>query len=172
MIRKATAADTAAIVGIYGHILEREAAGLCRTGWKKGIYPTEETVCAGLAQADLFVWEEDGAVLASGRINQEQVDVYARCPWVYPAPPEEVMVLHTLAVEPSRSGRGVGAGFVAFYEDYAREKGCSVLRIDTNETNAAARRLYARLGYRESGVVFCRFNDIDGIRLVCLEKKL
>ena len=82
------------------------------------------------------------------------------------------MVLHTLAVEPSRGGRGVGAGFVAFYEDYAREKGCSVLRIDTNETNAAARRLYARLGYRESGVVFCRFNGIDGIRLVCLEKKL
>ncbi len=172
MIRKATAADTAAIVGIYGHILEREAAGLCRTGWKKDIYPTEETVREGLARSDLFVWEENGVVLASGCINQVQVDVYARCPWVYPAPPEEVMVLHTLAVEPSQNGRGVGTGFVAFYENYAREKGCSVLRIDTNETNAAARRLYARLGYRESGIVFCRFSGIDGIQLVCLEKKL
>ena len=44
--------------------------------------------------------------------------------------------------------------------------------MDTNERNLAARRLYARLGYREAGVVGCTFNGIPGVRLVCLEKTL
>ena len=49
---------------------------------------------------------------------------------------------------------------------------CPYLRMDTNEKNAAARRLYARLGYKEIGVVDCEFNGIAGVHLVCLEKSL
>ena len=44
--------------------------------------------------------------------------------------------------------------------------------MDTNERNAAARRLYAGLGYREAGIVPCTFNGIGGVQLVCLEKTL
>ena len=65
-----------------------------------------------------------------------------------------------------------GTAFVAYYESYAKNNGCPVLRMDTNEKNAAARRLYARLGYREAGIVPCVFNGIKGVGLVCLEKKL
>ena len=46
------------------------------------------------------------------------------------------------------------------------------LRIDTNAKNAAARRLYARLGFREAAIVPCTFNSIAGVELVCLEKRL
>ena len=59
-----------------------------------------------------------------------------------------------------------------FYEDTARELGCTVLRMDTNEKNAAARRLYAQLGYREADIVPCAFNSIPNVRLVLLEKQL
>ena len=41
-----------------------------------------------------------------------------------------------------------------------------MLRMDTNEKNAAARRLYARLGYREADIVPCAFNSIPNVRLV------
>ena len=44
--------------------------------------------------------------------------------------------------------------------------------MDTNERNAAARSLYAGLGYQEVGIVSCDFNGIPGVRLVCLEKLL
>lgn len=43
---------------------------------------------------------------------------------------------------------------------------------DGGETVAAARRLYARLGYKEVGIVDCTFNGIAGVKLVCLEKKI
>ena len=54
----------------------------------------------------------------------------------------------------------------------ARENGCTVLRMDTNAKNAAARRLYQKLGYAESDIVPCIFNGIPNVQLVLLEKKL
>ncbi len=61
---------------------------------------------------------------------------------------------------------------MAFYEDYARDHGCRDLRMDTNERNAAARRLYHNLGYQEVSILPCEFNGIPGVNLVCLEKLL
>ena len=53
-----------------------------------------------------------------------------------------------------------------------RENGCTVLRMDTNAKNAAARRLYQKLGYAEPDIVPCIFNGIPNVQLVLLEKKL
>lgn len=173
MFRKAERRDIPEIVRIYGAILAREAAGEGVTGWIKGIYPTEATALAALEAGDLFVGiAEDGRVTAAARINQEQVDVYLSAAWEHPAPPEQVMVLHALAVDPARAGQGWGRRFVRFYEEFAARHGCPYLRMDTNETNRPARRLYGSLGFREAGAFPCVFNGIEGVRLVCLEKKL
>ena len=170
--RKATEVDIPAITAIYDHTHDLEERGETTIGWIRGVYPSEKTAREALAADDLFVMEEDGAVVAAARINQAQVDCYARANWSFDAAPEQVMVLHTLVVEPAQKGHGFGPQFVQFYEDYARAHGCPVLRIDTNARNQAARRLYARLGYREADIVRCDFNAIRGIDLVCLEKKL
>ena len=172
MFRKAVQNDIAAIAEIYAHILELEDEAAPRTGWLKGIYPVEATAQAALVRDDLFVYEEDGNILASAIINQTQVDVYADCEWSCDAADSEVMVLHTLTVEPAVNGRGIGSEFVAFYEACARQSGCKTLRMDTNKNNTAARRLYAKLGYTEVGIVPCVFNGIPDVMLVCLEKNI
>lgn len=171
MFRAAAAQDIPTVAQIYADIIAREGE-TPRTGWLPGVYPTGDTAAAALARGELFVYEEEGAVLAAGILNQTQVDVYALGHWQYPAPPEEVMVLHTLVVSPAASGRGLGRRFVGFYEDYARTHGCTVARLDTNAINLPARALYGGLGYREAGVVPCDFNGIPGVSLVLLEKKL
>lgn len=173
MIRKGTAADIPRIAAIYDRIHTREEAGQVTIGWVRGIYPTRATAQAALDAGELFVLEHGGAVAAAARINQIQVPEYANARWQHPqAPAEQVMVLHTLVVDPLQGGRGLGTAFVRFYEEYAREKGCPYLRMDTNEKNRSARALYARLGYQEAGIVDCCFNGISGVRLVCLEKTL
>ena len=172
MIRKATESDIAAVAEIYAHILKNEDAAKPATGWLKGVYPVEATARAALGRDDLFVCVEDGRIAASAIINKTQVDVYADCKWSLDCADDEVMVLHTLTVDPDLSGRGIGRAFAQFYEDCARQAGCTVLRIDTNERNIAARHLYASLGYREADIVPCDFNRIPKIHLVLLEKKL
>ncbi|MBQ0037892.1 MAG: GNAT family N-acetyltransferase [Clostridiales bacterium] len=173
MIRKATENDIAAIAAIYEAIHDREEAGEITTGWLRGIYPTEQTAADSCRKGDeMYVLEEDGVIRAAGRINQEQGEEYKLCPWQYPATEQEVLVLHTLVVDPKWNGHGCATAFVAFYEDLARQMGCTCLRMDTNARNAIARRLYGHLGYAEPGIVPCVFNGIPNVQLVCLEKKL
>ena len=170
MIRKALEEDVAAVGRIYEKILAREAAGLCATGWLPGVYPVEATARAAWEKGELFVWEEEGKTLAAAILNQTQPDSYTKGDWSRSALPEEVMVLHTLVVDPEEKGRGIGRRFVAFYERYAGEHGCTVLRMDTNARNQRARALYRSLGYREAGIVPCVFNGIPNVELVLLEK--
>ena len=171
-IRKATIADLDAVAAIYDALHDAEEAGSITVGWIRGVYPTRATAEAALSREDLFVLCEGSAVRAAAVINRLQVDVYEGAPWRYDAPDEQVCVLHTLVVHPAAAGRGLGTAFVAFYEDLARALNCPELRMDTNARNRAARALYARLGYREIGVVPTTFNGIPGVDLVLLEKNL
>ena len=172
-VRKGTREDVPEIVEIYGRILTNEELGQASVGWIRGVYPTEDTALEALEAGELFVMEEEGALVAAARINRVQVPEYSQISWTQPdAPAERIMVLHTLVVDPRYKGRGYGAAFVDFYERYALEHGCPYIRMKTNAKNAAARRLYSRLGYWEAGIVPCVFNGIPDVQLVCLEKKL
>ena len=171
-IRKGTEKDIDAVAAIYERTHTAEENGTAVIGWKRGIYPLRETALAALARDDLFVIEEEGTVVGTGILNKTQVDVYSEGRWRHKADDSEVMVMHTLVIDPAAKGKGYGKSFARFYEQYALDKGCPYLRIDTNEKNAAARRFYRRLGYEEIGVVPCVFNGLEGVRLVLIEKCL
>lgn len=171
-IRLARAADIPAVAKIYDAIHTQEEAGNVTVGWVRSVYPTEETARVALLRGDLFVLEETGVIQAAAIINFLQPDGYQRGAWLYPAKEDEVLVLHTLVVNPAIAGRGLGRRFVSFYEDLAVKKGRPFLRMDTNERNERARQLYASLGYREAGIVPTVFNGIPDVMLVLLEKKL
>lgn len=172
MIRKSRENDIKSVAKIYEKIIDAEEQGKVTIGWKRNIYPTLKTATDAFLKDELFVLEDNGEIVAAAKINCEQVPEYADCTWENSALDNEVMVLHTLVVDPDRSGNGYGTKFVEYYEDYALKNGCKYLRMDTNEKNANARRLYKKLGYSEPGIVPCVFNGISGVQLVCLEKKL
>ncbi len=171
-IRKAEKTDIDRIQRIYEAIHDAEEQGLAVIGWIRDVYPTRKTAEDALARGDLFVMTETGRVVAAAVINQIQVPEYRQAAWEHKAAEDAVMVLHALTVDPAEKGKGYGRAFVAFYEAYARDCGCTALRMDTNARNERARRLYQSLGYREAGIVRCVFNGIPGVALVCLEKGL
>lgn len=171
-IRKACGKDIPEIAAIYDAVLSEEEQGKYTIGWARGVYPTEETARTAVALGDMFVLEEDGRILASARINHEQMPAYASVPWSVDVPDEQVMVMHTLTTDPDMNGRGAGTHFLEFYEYFSLQNGSHVLRIDTNSRNENARRKYARAGYTERGIIPCEFNGIPGVQLVCMEKVL
>lgn len=172
MIRTATEKDIEGIARIYDAIHTLEERGTITVGWRREAYPTVLTAKDALARGDLYVYD-DGGVLAAAIINHQQLDCYRQGRWMTEASDDKVLVLHTLVIAPEASGRGVGTEMVAFYERMARLQGCIALRMDTQEKNVAARRLYARLGYTETDIIDCDFQPgLSGIRLVLLEKRL
>lgn len=172
MIRLAEVGDIPVISAIYDAIHDQEAAGKASIGWQRGVYPTADTAREAVALGEMYVLEDGGQVAASGRINRSQMPAYAQVAWRYPAGEHQVLVLHTLTVDPALRGRGYARQFLLFYEELAGSLGCTALRIDTNAKNAVARGMYARHGYIESGIIPCEFNGIPGVNLVCMEKKV
>ncbi|MCD8011988.1 MAG: GNAT family N-acetyltransferase [Lachnospiraceae bacterium] len=172
MIRLAQPEDIDAVEDIYNLIHDEEENGNMQIGWLRNVYPVRNTALDALKRRDLFVEEVSGNIVASAIINQLQVPEYADCKWENQVPDENIMVLHTLTVSPKIKGNGYGKAFVEFYENYARKHGCSYLRMDTQSKNIFARKFYNKLGYSEPGVVYCVFNGIPNVELVCLEKKL
>ena len=170
--RKAEEKDIERIWQIYLENHIEEEAGKAVIGWNRNIYPTKATAEAALFRGDLFVLEDESGVMGTAVINQEQMDVYPLGNWQYDATDKEIMVLHTLVISTKASRKGYAKQFVAFYEEYAKEHGCSYLRMDTNERNVRARAMYKKLGYKEIGIVPCVFHSMTGINMVLLEKKV
>jgi ribosomal protein S18 acetylase RimI-like enzyme len=56
--------------------------------------------------------------------------------------------IYSLAVRPEARGQGVAARLIKASRDLAREAGCDRLRLEVRLSNAAARRLYEREGFR------------------------
>ena len=158
------------VVEIYERILGDEEAGHAVIGWERGVYPTFETAQSGYLKSELYVALLEGEIVASAIINSAQVDVYEKGEWQYDAADEEILVPHTLTVDPCAGGKGVGRAFVDFYEKLAKERERPYLRLDTNAKNARARKMYKSLGYEEVGIVDTTFNGIAGVELVLLEK--
>jgi GNAT superfamily N-acetyltransferase len=59
---------------------------------------------------------------------------------------DDLAVLWDLRIAPDFRGRGVGARLFAAAADWARQRGCTQLKIETQDTNPAACRFYARMG--------------------------
>lgn len=158
---------------IYESIHEMEESGKYVIGWKRGIYPTLATAETALERGDLYVAEHNGKICASAIINDIQLPEYSGGNWIYPANDFEVLVLHTLVVDPFSSHKGCGTEFVNFYEQMARALGLKALRIDTQAKNINAREFYPNFGFREAGIVKCDFFGGHGtVDLVLLEKSL
>ena len=172
MIRLARESDIDAVAEIYSHIHDAEEMGQSTVGWTRNVYPTRKTAIDALARGDMYVIELEGKVAGCAIINKTQLDGYFTANWKYKAEPDEVLVLHTLSIDPACKGKGLGRTFVNYYEQMARESGCKVLRIDTQKKNVSARALYQKLGFIESDFLVCDFYGIDSVQLVLLEKKV
>jgi ribosomal protein S18 acetylase RimI-like enzyme len=153
MIRKGTAEDVAAVAATYEELLSYEEEHGSFTNWQRGVYPTEKTARDSVEEGILYVYEEDGRICASMRLNHVQPEGYEKAHWRYPAEGDEVLVIHTLCVPPSLSGRGIGKEMLAYAKEYAKNNGCKVIRFDTYEGNAPAAGMYDYLGYEYVGTI-------------------
>ena len=171
-IRPATAEDLDAIAASYSELFSYEQSHGSSSNWISGVYPTRSFAAASLEAGTLYVLTEGGEVRGSMILNQEQAPDYAKIPWTIPAPPENVMVIHTLCIPPSKARRGWGREMVSFALETAREKGCTVLRLDTAVVNLPAAALYEGMGFHRAGQAHVIHQGVIPEELVFFEQKL
>lgn len=112
----------------YGSTFERESLR------------TEEEWRARLSDPARATFVADG----DGRLAGTAV----AAPWDEPDGP---LGLFGMWVDPAFRGRGIGAQLVERVLAYARERGETLVQLEVAEPQAAARRLYARCGFIDTG---------------------
>lgn len=113
--------------------------------------PMDEDYTQALSVPGAWVAELDGrvagVVVTSGEADQ--------------------LLIANVAVDPALRGQGVGVRLLRAAEDHARARRLGEVRLYTNEAMTENRRLYLRLGYRET-----RRGVQDGFRRVHFTKHL
>lgn len=151
MIRKATKEDINAVAQSYRELLlyEKEHGG--HSNWVLDVYPTITVAEKSHAEGTLYVLEEDGEICASMILNQFQPDGYTQIQWKYPASANEVLVIHTLCIPPSKAGKGIGKKMVDYALEKAKAMECKAMRLDTHAENEPAASLYKKFGFQYAG---------------------
>lgn len=152
MIRKATAKDLDAIDLGYLEHFTHEQTQKAYTVFKKGVYPTKNDAEKALNQNALYVYENNGEILASMIFNCIQPEEYSKINWPSeqsnPVSSDQLRVIHLLMVRPSSAGKGIGAAMVKEALHIAKEEHCKVVRLDTGSQNIPASSLYQKIGFQ------------------------
>jgi ribosomal protein S18 acetylase RimI-like enzyme len=82
-------------------------------------------------------------------------------------PQPEYLLLDNIAISPARQGSGLGRRLLAFAEAEARHRGYREIRLYTHRTMTENQRLYAAIGYEETGR-----GTADGYERVFMRKRL
>ncbi|MGE5627974.1 MAG: GNAT family N-acetyltransferase [Solirubrobacterales bacterium] len=172
IIRKANFGDINNVEKLYDNVLDFEAENGSYTNWQKGLYPTRKYAETAISLGSLYVGIENGEMVGSVILNHIQPEEYIKVDWKFEAEGNDVMVIHTLCINPRYRKMSLGTRFVDFSEELARSFGCSVIRLDTYEGNIPAAALYSKLGYRYSGSVEVNFQNVIFETLKCFEKEM
>lgn len=172
MIRRAMETDLDAVAAAYEELLAYEAEHGSSSNWIPGVYPTRAVAERSYAAQTLYVMEEQGTICASMILNQFQADYYDTINWKYPAKPEEVYVIHTLCIPPSKAGHGYGKQMVQFAIDHVKEMRGKAIRLDTWAENIPAQQLYRSFGFELAGSVNTLLEDLIPEEQVLLERKI
>lgn len=151
MIRKAIDSDIPKIAKTYEELLKFEEQNGTNSNWKLGIYPTIQVPQNQIPTGTMYVLEEHGDICASMVLNHKQAEEYSAVSWLYPAPENQVLVIHTLCIPPQKAGHGYGTQMIDYAKKYAVETRCFVIRIDTYAHNEPAKKLYQKNGFQISG---------------------
>jgi len=130
-------------------------------------YPNAEVFEKDIEKQQLWIAEDGGAVAGVAAITTDQEPEYANVGWDLS---EQAIVIHRLAVSIHHRGKGIAEKLMQQAEQVGRERGTTVMRIDTNSTNKATRQLFPKLGYEYAGEIGLAFRP--NLRFYCYEKRL
>ncbi len=166
-LRRAQPRDAPEAQAAYRQIIEHLAATVDFPHWHTENHPTptevEQWITLGdlylaVAQAETRVGEKIAGVVV---LNHAAPDAYEEAPWSVEVPPEQVLVVHALGVNPAFLRQGVARFLVDASREIAREKGCRVVRLDTYIENIPARELYTHNGFADLGVHTLHYQGTD-----------
>lgn len=171
IIEEGTRYDIDELEALYDNLNDYLEANVNYPGWIKGIYPVRETAIAGVEANNLFVIKIDGVIAGSVILNHESEIAYNEVVWGIGDDYKNIIVIHTLVVNPRFMQKRVAWELMQFAEQYSIAQKIKSIRLDVSIHNIPAIALYERLGYKYIATVDLGLN-YDHLKWFKLYEKL
>ena len=150
--RLARPEDLAAVVALYDAVIDGPTN---YTRWEHGRYPTPQVARAGIEEGTMYLAyiQDDPRLAATFILNQKQPEAFGDLAWPQDPEGQQALIIHTLAVHPDFSNRGIGRQCLAFARRQGEERGLLSLRLDVYTENWPGLHLYESFGFQYVGVV-------------------
>ena len=153
IIRVCSEEDIVAVGRFYDSVVKYLDENINYPKWRYKEYPSENSVREMTNAGCQFMCLEDDRIVGAFVLNDDPQGKYENTAWSCELPRGEYMVCHTIAVDSTLQGHGVGRQIVQYCIDYAKKHGFKAIRLDVVPENIPAKRLYEKCGFSYRGDV-------------------
>lgn len=146
-IVKGKESDIDEIEALYNDLNDALESGINYPGWKKDIYPIKQDVVKGTSEGTLYVAKYKEKIVGTIILNHEYEDAYETVNWKTIDDYNEILVIHTFAVNPNYLRMNIGKKLMDFVFKFAKKSNMKSIRLDVYENNEPAIKLYEKCGY-------------------------
>lgn len=115
--------------------------------WAKEVYPSDPMLKDALKNQELYLLEDEDAIIGAMIMNNECIDSYGSVPWQIDAPPEKVSIIHAFGVTPAMHGKGAATVMIENAFKLAQAKNQAAIRLDALAHNIPAQKFYSKSGF-------------------------
>lgn len=146
-LRKATRDDLKNFEDILNRVLEvGKVTGL---NWTKN-YPRKIHFEEDLKNDELYVLEDNKEIIGAVCLNDKYDINYNKINFSYS---KRALLIHRLMIDGKFSNKGYGKKMIREIEKFALDNGYDSIKLDTNEKNKIAQKLYFGSGYIKKGMM-------------------
>lgn len=170
-VRLADSSDLDALISFYHEVSDAMIGTPHDCCWRRGVHPSDAMLARMVGEGGMLVALDAGVLAGAAGIDHDLGHDYGSLPWLADVPPEEVAVIHLLAVGPAWRGSGLARELLDACVDEARRRGLRSVRLDVTDNNAPAQALYRSAGFAVvgSGVQDIGPEDRPLVRLEVME---
>lgn len=158
-MKQAQIEESEEVLDFYNVVTEGMKNEKYNSGWQVGVYPDKEFVDEAIQNGWLYIAREEKEIVCGFVINHNYHEGYNEIKWENNFTPEEILVVHALAVRPSYQGKGAAKQMCRFIQQYAEQTGTKAVRLEVYGINKAAQNLYTSLGFIFKGSVEMYYDD-------------
>ena len=171
MLRLAKEKEIYKILEIYNDIIDYEKNNIIYTGWEKDEYPNLSTIKNAIINNEMYVYEDD-VIYGSVILNSKMPKEYNNIKWKVQASQKEVLIIHTLSIDPKFKNQGLGKYMIQLILEFAKTNNYKTIRLETSENNVPAYRLYEKMGFEYIEKIDIVYGKIVYHNMKCYEIKI
>jgi RimJ/RimL family protein N-acetyltransferase len=149
-LRKAEIEEAEKILKFYQDIINSIEGSKFKPKWGKH-YPNLEFIERSIEKQELYISTEDSCIIACIVLNNRFEPEYENIDWTINAKPQEIIIIHTFAVNTNLTRKGIGKEIFSQIKSHAIINGKKTVRLDIIDGNIGAQRVFERFGFEYIG---------------------